>query len=148
MKIKELFVKPNIFILIPIILVMVFDFVFTLVGQSSSYWKNYNLVNEGDPFARFLLVSHWSYFFIGSFVYLVFIIFLLAKLKRPFNIIIAVAVFTIHVWASSTWLTTIYSKIIGDYTYSTEWCLLIGYFIFLGLITGFFIDKWLKHNKL
>jgi len=145
MQIKNLFSKSNILILTPLILVMVFDFVFTSIGQPAGYWQNFNLVNEGNPIARYLLVQNYLYFTLTSFIYGFLIILLVIKLKRPFNIIIAVSFFLIHSSASASWATVIFEKITGiDPPVDTWWYLKFGYLAIVGIISGLCIDKWLK----
>ena len=148
MKIKKLFSKSNILILTPLILVMVFDFVFTLVGQSAAYWQDFNLVREGNPVARYLLVQHYGYFTLGSFIYGFLILFLVIKLKRPFNIILAAFLFIVHSSASASWVPRIFEKITETYPINAWWYLRLGYFIIVAIISGFCIDRWLKIKNL
>lgn len=145
---KNLFSKQNIFILGPLILVMFLDLIFTSVGQSTSYWRDSTIVNEANPLARALLVKHYAYFLLGSFVYGLIIMFLLAKLKRPFNIMLGIGVFISHLFGSASWTPEVFDKITGNYEYEMYWYLLSGYFIIIAVICGFFVNKWLETKKL
>jgi len=139
---KNPFSKSNILILIPVILVMVLDLIFTLVGQPDHYWKNYGLFNESSPLGASLLSLHPGYFIIFFIFYLLFVLFLIVNLKRPLNIIVALSFFLGHVWGSSTWVTSLvycYTSINID-----SWYLIIGYFIIIAVVSGFCINKWLK----
>lgn len=144
MQMKNLFPKSNILILTPLILVMVFDFVFTSIGQPTEYWQDSGFVNEGNFIARYLLVKSYLYFTLTSFVYGFLVILLIIKTKRPINIIIAVSFFLIHSSASSSWPPTIFEKITGTYPADIYLYLKFGYLAIVGIISGFCIDKWLK----
>lgn len=147
MKINNPLSKNNLLIFTPVILVMILDLVFTMVGQSASYWQNYSFFNEGSPLGQILMLNpiHFILFFI---FYLLLIIFLVSFLPKPFNIIVAIGFFLGHVWGSSTWLGTIFYKLTGDYFTGNVWYLNIGYFIFIAVISGICIDRWLKIDKI
>ena len=129
----------------PILLVMVFDLVFTILGQPKGYWGNYSLVNEGSPLG-FSLLSRTPFLFIVFFVfYLVVVYFLLKKLPIIFSLPLAITLFIGHVWGSSTWLPILYRNI-GFETFAFYNCWLkIGYFIILAMITSFFILRVRKN---
>ena len=129
------FSKNNLTILAPMILVMVLDLVFTLVGQPKGYWQDYGLFNEASPLGQILML-HPAYFILFFIFYLVFVIFLAGFLPKPFNIMVGVGFFLGHVWGSSTWLGTIFH---GD-----VWYLTVGYFIFIAVVSGLCINRWLK----
>jgi len=107
------FSKNNLTILTPMILVMVLDLVFTLVGQPKGYWQDYGLFNEASPLGQALML-HPAYFILFFIFYLVFVIFLAGLLLKPFNIMVGVGFFLGHAWGSSTWLGTIFH---GDVWY-------------------------------
>ena len=142
MKIKNPFSKSNILILVPVILVMLLDGVFTLAGQPAQYWQNYHLFNEASPLGQVLML-HPAYFVVFFVFYILFVMFLAANLKRPFNIIVALGFFLGHAWGSSTWVSTIFYKLTGVYAVN-DWCLVVGYFIIIAVISGFCINKWAK----
>lgn len=148
MGIRKLLSKSNILILTPLILVMVFDFVFTLVGQPAAYWQDFSLVREGNPVARFLLTWHYGYFTLVSFIYGFLVLLLVIKLKRPFNVILAVFLFISHGAASASWVPRIFEKITGTYPIDIWWYLNFCYYIFIAIISGFCINKWLKIKNL
>jgi hypothetical protein len=147
MKIKNPFSRQNIFVLIPLILVMIIDFVFTVVGQPETYWQNHNYFNEGSPLGQILMLNpaHFIIFFV---FYILFVIVLAGILPRPVNITVALGFYLGHIWGSSTWLGTIFYKITGDeyILIYGSWYLTVGYFAAIAIISGFCINKWLKKN--
>lgn len=145
MKIKNPFLKSNILILTPLILVMLLDLIFTLAGQPEYYWQNYNLFNEGSPLGPIVLAHHPGYFVLFFAFYLLFVLFLTTNLKRPFNIMVAIGFFLGHAWGSASWVSTIFYRLTDVY-FVNEWYLIVGYFIFIAIISGFFINRWLLRN--
>lgn len=146
MKLNSPFSKRNLLILFPLILVMLLDLIFTLVGQPEIYWKSYIFVKEGSPLGHSLLSIHPGYFILFFILYLLFVLFLIANLKPPFNIMIAIGFFLGHSWGSASWVQRIFLFLPNLGLYS-GWYYTIGYFIFLAVITGFCINKWLKIYK-
>lgn len=147
MRIKTPFSKSNILILFPLVLVMVLDLIFTLVGQPEIYWQNYSLFDEGSPLGPVLLSYHPGYFVLFFIFYLLFVLYLINNLPRPFNIMVAVGFFLGHVWGSVSWVSTIFYKLAGTYAIS-HWYLAISYFIIIAIISGFCINRWLKIRNL
>ncbi|MFH1456810.1 MAG: hypothetical protein ABIF17_01700 [Patescibacteria group bacterium] len=142
MSIKNSFSNINILIIIPVILVMILDLTFTLIGQPAHYWQNYSFLNEASPLGILLLSLHPGFFIVFFVFYLLFVFFLIVNLKRPLNIIVALSFFLGHVWGSSTWVPNLiysYTSINID-----SWYLTIGYFIIIAVISGFCINKWQK----
>ena len=129
-------------ILTPVILVMILDLVFTVVGQSAYYWQNYGFFNEGSPLGQILMLNP-ACFILFFIFYLLFVIFLLGFLPKPFNIMVAVGFFLGHAWGSASWIPTIFHKLTGVYTIN-DWYLNIGYFVIIAMISGIFINKWLR----
>lgn len=146
MKINNPFSKAYIFVIFPLILVMFLDLIFTLIGQSQDYWRNFQFFNEANPLAGFLLSHHPALFFLLFCVYLILILFLVVNLKKPLNLIFYIFFFLIHSWGSSSWL----SELLFSYqaNYSSDWYLNIGYFIFISLASGFSLTLWLKNRNL
>jgi len=145
MGIKKLLTKSNLLILSPLILVMVTDFVFTLIGQPPAYWKNFVFVNEANPVARYLLVWHYGWFTLISFAYGFLVLFLVLKLKRPLNIILAVFLFLAHGSASSGWMPRMVEVMTGTYPLDNFWFYSkYSYHIVVAIISGVVISKWLK----
>jgi len=143
MKFTNPFSKNSLLVLTPLILVMVLDLAFTMGGQSAYYWKDYRYFNEGSPLGQFLMLN--PYFFILFFIfYLLFVFILINILPKPFNIMVAIGFFLGHVWGSSTWLETIFYRLTGISFAGNVWYLNVGYFIFIAIISGFCISKWLK----
>ncbi len=144
MTIKNPFSKQNVLILSPVILVMVLDFAFTLVGQPKYYWGNYLFFNEGSPLGKILLSWHPAYFILFFILYLFFVLFLIINLKRPLNIMVAIGFFLGHVWGSASWVPLLFPRFFQVQIES--WYLTIGYFIIISAISGFCISKWLKNQ--
>jgi hypothetical protein len=144
MKIKNPFSKNNLFILAPVLLVMILDLIFTMTGQPDYYWQNHAFTNEGSPLGQIIMSANPVYFILFFVFYLVFVIVLVGLLPRPLNIMTGLGFLFGHIWGSSTWLGTIYEKLIGDYFTGNDWYLKIGYFIAIAIISGAFVDKWLK----
>jgi hypothetical protein len=146
MKLNNPFSKPYLFFVFPLILVMVLDLVFTLIGQSQDYWRNFQFFNEANPLAGFLLSHHPALFVLFFFIYLVFILFLTVNLKKPFNLILYIFFFLIHSWGSSSWLSELFFSYQANYL--SDWYLHIGYFVFISLVSGFSLNLWLKNRNL
>lgn len=147
MRINNPFARQNLLILTPLILVMLFDLVFTLVGQPEIYWESYIFVSEGSPLGYSLLSIHPGIFILFYIFYFLFVLFLVANLKRPFNIMVAIGFFLGHSWGSVSWVPRIFS-FLPNLGFYSNWYYTIGYFIFLAIISGLFIKKWLEINKL
>jgi len=139
---KNPFSNTNVLIISPVIMVILLDVIFTLVGQPKSYWQNYTLFNEGSPLGQILMLSP-IYFISFMIVYIVLISILIVNLKRPFNIMIGIGFFLGHFWGSSTWLYIIIKKLTGIYIMN-DWYLVVGYIIVISIISGFCINKWFK----
>jgi len=142
MKTNNPFSKQNILILIPLILVMILDLTFTLVGQPESYWYNYKFFNEGSPLGPVLMSYHPGYFILFFVFYLLFVLFLATNLPRPLNIIVAIGFFLGHAWGSSSWMQVIIYRFLSIRI--NEWYSVIGYFVIIAIISGFCINQWLK----
>lgn len=147
MRINNPFSKRNLLILFPLILVMLLDLIFTLIGQPKIYWKAYIFVSEGSPLGHSLLNIHPGYFILFFIFYLLFVLFLVTNLKRPLNLMIGIGFFLGHSWGSASWVPKIFSFLPSLGLYN-NWYHTIGYFIFLAIISGFCINKWLiKYEK-
>lgn len=145
MRLRNPFSKQNVLILTPLILVMILDLIFTLAGQPKDYWQNYYLFNEGSPLGSILLPWHPGYFVLFFAFYLLFVLFLVTNLKRPINIMVAVGFFLGHAWGSASWVSTIFYRLTAVY-FINEWYLIVGYFILIAIVSGFFINRWLLRN--
>jgi len=146
MKLINPFSKTYLFFILPLILVMGLDLIFTLIGQSQDYWRNFQFFNEANPLAGFLLSHHPALFVLIFSAYLILALFLVVNLKRPLNLIFYIFFFLIHSWGSSSWLSELFFSSRADY--SGGWYLSIGYFIFISLISGLSLSFWLKNRNL
>ena len=139
MKINNPFSKSNIVTFIPLMLVMILDLFFTTIGQSEYYWQNYSFFNELNPVGQILLSVGPIYWILISILYIVFVLFLIANLRRPINIMAATAFFLGHAWGSASWVVEIIYKFFGlevNYWYAN-----IIYFIIIAIISGFYLNK-------
>ena len=143
---KNPFGKTNILLTIPLMLAMLLDGIFTLIGQPDAYWQNHTLFNEGSPLGQILMLNplYFIFFFI---VYLVLVAILTTNLKRPFNIMVWLGFFIGHVWGASTWVYRIFTDLTDIYTVS-NWYLIVGYIIIISVVAGIFINKAYERNKL
>ena len=133
----------------PVILVMLFDFAFTFLGQSKGYWLNYSKVNEGSPLGFSLLSSHPLYFLLFCLFYLLLVIILMKKLPAFLASVFGLSLFLGHVWGSSSWLPRLFYKL-GLYNPNnifSHWYFSVGYFIFISLISVLIISKKDKLKK-
>jgi len=143
---KNPFFQSRALVLFPLILVMVLDLVFTIAGQPKYYWQDYRFFNEGSPLGPLLLSRHPGYFIIAFLIYLLFVLFLAVNLRKPFNIILVVALFIAHSWGSASWVPELFFRFFSFYIDS--WYLIMGYFFVIGIISGFCLNQWLKAKGL
>jgi len=125
---------------------MVLDLVFTLIGQSQDYWRNFQFFNEANPLAGFLLSHSPAIFILFFCAYLIFILFLISNLKKPFNLIFYIFFFLIHSWGGSSWLSELFFSYQANYF--TDWYLSMGYFVLISLVSGFSLSLWLKNRNI
>jgi hypothetical protein len=131
--------KSNFIVLIPLILVMVVDIAFTIIGQSKDYWQNYSNFNEANPMGQILLSAGPIYTVIFSALYILLIIFLIKKLPKPLNIMIYIGFFVGHIWGGVSWLPEILEKFFSIEI--SEFNSGIIYFIIIAIISGFCFSK-------
>lgn len=136
---KNPFSKTNIWITAPLMLAMLLDGIFTLVGQPDAYWQNHTLFNEGSPLGQILMLN--PLYFVSFFiVYLILIPLLIVNLRRPLNIMVWLGFFLGHVWGASTWVYLIFTDLTGIYTIN-NWYLVVGYIIIVSVAASIFINK-------
>ena len=143
MKLKNPFKMPTLLILGPVVLVMILDLVFTLVGQPEAYWQNFQFFNEASPIGQKLLMTHPIFFILSFIFYTVFVLFLIVNLKRPLNIILALSAFLGHSWGSSSWVPKIFFNLTG-FQLINNYYLILSYFILIAVFSGFCLNLWLK----
>jgi len=144
MAVKNPFSKSNALILAPLILVMVLDFAFTLIGQPESYWQDHLFFNEGSPLGNLLLPVSPIYFALFFIFYLLFVLFLAVNLKKPLNIMIFTGFFLGHSLGSASWVSLLFYRFFQISINS--WYLIIGYIVLISIISGFCISRWLKNK--
>jgi hypothetical protein len=92
-------------ILLPAILMILFDVGVTLLFQPPEYWRsNYDLTTEKSPFGIILLRFHPAAFLAYIFIYIVVIAFLVFWLSTPWHKITALAVVVGHTAGVFSWL--------------------------------------------
>lgn len=87
--------------LIPVVI----DVIGTVTGQNAVYWQsNYHVVNEAAPVYPFLQI-HPLLFIVGCLIiWLPLTYYLTKRLKRPYNLWAAMALFAGHSYNSVNWL--------------------------------------------
>ncbi len=139
MKINNPFSKSNIVIFIPLILVIGLDLIFTTIGQPEYYWQNHSFFNELNPISQILLSAGPVYWILISVLYTMLVLFLIANLPKPLNIMTAVAFFLGHAWGSASWVSEIIYKFF--FVETNYWFVNIIYFIIIAIISGFCLNK-------
>ena len=138
-KSKNKLIGKHLLILVPLILVISLDLIFTIIGQPSSYWQNYSDYDEMNPLGQMLLSTSPILFIIVSFLYILLVIFLIIKIPKPINIMIYIGFFLGHAWGGASWTSSILSKyflIELNYFYSS-----LIYFILIAIISGLCFNK-------
>jgi len=125
----------------PVALVMVLDFLFTMIGQPSSYWANFSNVNEGSPLGFTLLNINPFLFLLFCAIYLLAMIILIRKLPLIIGAVLGLSLFLGHAWGSSSWVYPLFRKMGFAGGGFSRWYLAVGYFILISLITVLIIIK-------
>ena len=125
----------------PVILVMLLDFSFTMIGQPPSYWTNFNNLNEGSPIGVNLLSINPLYFLIFCAIYLSIMILLIRKLPLIPGAILALSLFLGHSYGSSSWVDLLLHKAGFDLGNFSQWYSTIGYFVLLSIISVLMVTK-------
>lgn len=129
-------------------LIILLDGGFTLLGQADYYWRNYQLVNEANPMAKYMLVRHPLFFIVNFLIYALLCLLLIYFLRGPLNLMTAMILIFWHTWGSSSWLKIILRKYIDLPWYSyASWYLPLIYYAILGIILGWVIWRRIKIKK-
>ncbi len=141
---KNILNKNQWIILIPLILVMILDLTFTIIGQPEYYWNNHSYFDEANPIGKILLSTGPLYFIAVFIIYLIGVLFIIIKIHRPWNIMVYLGFFISHAWAGASWTSEILSRYflmnINEF-YSG-----IIYFIIIAIISGFCFNTINKTN--
>lgn len=130
---------------------MLTDGIITLVGQSPSYWLNYQSANEMSP-AYFFMAVHPLLFILGGIVWFIGLYWLFLKLRHPFNLMLACTFIAGNTWGSTSWIT----KMMKDYgflvstnrlTILFSWTIVVLYFIVIGIFAGLSIAQYIQNFK-
>ncbi|MCJ7804356.1 hypothetical protein MUP35_01290 [Patescibacteria group bacterium] len=125
----------------PVALVMILDFLFTVIGQPSNYWTNFGNVDEGSPLGFNLLRIKPLFFLIFCAIYLLVMMILIRKSPLFIGATLGLSLFLGHVWGSSTWVYTLFHKMGFNLRGFSNWYLTVGYFILISLITVLIVTK-------
>lgn len=129
-------------------IVILLDGGFTLWGQGDYYWRNYQLVNEVNPMAKYMLVRHPLLFVVNFIIYTLLCLLIIYFLRSPLNLMAAMTLTFWHAWGSASWLKTILRKYIDLPRYSyASWYLPLIYYLILGIILGWLIWRRIKIKK-
>jgi len=127
-------------ILIPLVILMVCDLIFTLAGQPEGYWKDHTLYSEENPIAKILL-KLGPMWFIGFFIIYIPTVLLIAfKFKNPYNFLFIMLLFMGHAWASASWVPgflPVSIKYKDDIIPIPGWYSCMAYFFAISLISSF-----------
>jgi hypothetical protein len=131
----------------PVALVMIIDFLITIVGQPKNYWNNFANVNEGSPIGFSLMKINPLFFLLFCAIYLLIAIISIKKLPLFLGATIALSLFLGHAYGSSTWVYYFFYR--GGLTSEmfSHWYITIGYFVLLSLFSVFIIFKKKKHSN-
>jgi len=132
--------------LVPLAVVMVLDFGFTLVGQPDCYWDgSYEECVEMSPVGRVLLRSGPVWFGIAYFFYAIAVCFFVGKLKKPLDIAFIMGLLLGHAWGSSSWLPKMFYSLFGVWLNDDGiWWLHIVYIACIACICGVFFRSEIK----
>jgi len=125
----------------PILLVILLDVIFTLLGQPPQYWQSYSLVREGSPLGVSFLQASPFIFVLFMLAYTCLIVFLLKKLPRFWSLILGLTVYSGHLYGSGTWIYVLYLKSRLPDSPFAHWYLTIGYYIIISFISVLIVYK-------
>ncbi|MFA6982062.1 MAG: hypothetical protein WC243_03515 [Patescibacteria group bacterium] len=132
----------------PVILVILLDIFFTLLGQPKEYWNNPIKVQEGSPFGVLTLSSSPWLFLSAMLIYTIIVSTALRKLPFYLGVFGTISFFLGHVWGSSSWTYTLFLKYItkNPKLEFAHWYVMVGYLLLISLTTTLWIGKYLKKN--
>lgn len=123
--------------LYPVVLVLFLDFLFTLIGQPSEYWRSFSSVNEGSPLGFITLKVNPLLFVFFGLLYLTVMVILIKKLPLLLGEVLALSLYLGHIWGSSSWLQTLCQKLGYLSIGFSYWYLNIAYFFLIAAISIF-----------
>lgn len=130
-------------LIILMVIVMILDFSFTLLGQPIEYLENYQLVSEGSPMGKLLLPVH-PLAFISVFIFWVFLaIYLVRILKPPWDIMFGTGVILGHFHGSIAWVPHLFIFLKPEWLgiQAWHWYSSVIFIIFLAFLFGLIIHK-------
>jgi len=130
-------------------IVIVLDFGLTVVGQSQSYWRDYNQVNELNPIAEYFLKIHPAIFIVAIFGYLLFCLLLVCILKKPLNLILTLFLLLCHSWGALSWMVILCKRWFPQISWygTPRWYLILIYYALIGVLSGIFIYKSFRKSS-
>lgn len=129
----------------------VVDGILTLVAQGPEYWSSIRKVNEASPAYYFLLHSPGLYL-LGAFVWFLFWYFIFFRLKKPFNLIIAIFFIVGHSWGGGGWIMRLFWEH-GVYTLTDQssiisaWGMLMVYFLLVAVVGAYCLNIYFTKNR-
>jgi hypothetical protein len=128
-------------LIISILLIVLCDVVFTLLGQPDSYWIDSAKVSEGSPLGVATLSSSPLAFIVFMSLYMIFWGFVLRIVNIKYSIPITIALAFGHIAGSSSWIGILTYKFFGHNNNFLAWYIMLAYVSLFSLIIGYFIYK-------
>ena len=130
----------------PVILIVLLDLAFTLIGQPKQYWQDFSKLNEGSPLGVVTLSQNPRFFVAFILIYISLIYILLRKLPLFLSVFLAISFYLGHVYGSSTWVYIVFKKISKSaYHYEfISWYITVGYIVMVSFATSLFVRQSLK----
>lgn len=134
--------------LIPVIIVMSLDVLFTVIGQPANYWSSsYRVINEGSSIGYYLL-GYSPWIFLGSMaVYIASMVVLMKKLPLFWSVILAMALFIGHIGGSASWAPYVYLKLGMTKFQFFDWYVRLGYEILIVIVTVLIVWPEIKKSN-
>jgi len=138
--------KLSDFIILPVLLAMFLDAVFTLLGKPQQYWNSANFIVDGIPQTYTQITSNPIYFIGAVAIYIVTIIMIIKMLPHQPKLLLGVFMLLLHTYKSNEWVPILFTK----YKISTipieNSYLTLGYFALVSLISSIFIYNHIKDS--
>ena len=135
--------------LIPVMILMVLDFCFTLEGQPAIYWQgDYQCCIEICPFAKFFLKMGPWHFIIAYAFWFAMVCVVVRGCQNRFGIFVVMLIYSGHLWGSTHWLPAFTSALLGvSLSDSFVWFVSVIYFCFISLTCGVCFNSYQMELK-
>ncbi len=135
-------------LIIFVVITVILDIIFTLLGQSPKYWENYQLAVDGNPLALFFLLIHPLLFLFFSLIWVSIVTCLIKVLRFPWFIFLGIAVILGHLWGSVTWVPSVLTFLKNPWLEAHwGWYISIIYIILLSVLFGAIIYLFYPKSK-